>query len=279
MNVRLFSTNNVPVGFSDNLSDSRSTQVVDPTTYSLSMCVCAVDAVFHNLLIYPANEIALFTLERTTTGKAVVSQRRGCNDPPKHHSSVEEGDMSRSCVADYHRIQRTLQVLETSGYYYPGLSWRQATELLQNTTVGTFLVRESSDSEFLFTLSVNTERGPTSVRIHYTEGQFRLDSEDSIADFMPVFDCVVQLVEYYIRLSQSSKGSSCVWLDNTGRRDLPILLCRPLYHHILPLKHMCRLTVNDRLRTHTDWISESMLKKLRLPHTLVTYLREYPYPH
>lgn len=187
--------------------------------------------------------------------------------------------MNSSSIADYHRIQKTLQVLQTTGYYYGGLSWRQATDLLQDTAIGTFLVRESSDSDFLFSLSVNTERGPTSVRIHYTDGQFRLDSEDSIAGFMPVFDCVVQLVEYYVRLSNSSKGASCVWLDNTGRRDLPICLCRPLYHSVLPLKHLCRLVVNGKLHSHTDWISEVVLRRLGLPQTLVAYLREYPYLH
>ncbi|XP_023221297.1 suppressor of cytokine signaling 2-like [Centruroides sculpturatus] len=229
-----------------------------------------VDAVFHNPLLNPKFDITF--LQPNIKALKAKCRQRG------HEYPLKPGIFEMNS-SDFHRIHKTLQVLQTTGYYYGGLSWRQATELLQDTAIGTFLIRESSDSSFLFSLSVNTERGPTSVRIHYINGQFRLDSEESIAGFMPIFDCVVQLVEYYVRLSKSSKGATCVWLDNTGRRDLPICLSRPLYHSVLSLKHLCRLVVNGRLHSHTDWISEVVLRRLGLPQTLVSYLREYPYLH
>ena len=79
---------------------------------------------------------------------------------------------------DYERIASTVTKLEESGWYYGQLSWQQATDLLKGKQVGTFLIRDSSDSMYLFALSVQTERGPTSIRIHYCNGQFKLDAED-----------------------------------------------------------------------------------------------------
>ena len=54
-------------------------------------------------------------------------------------------------------------------------------------------------SRFLYSLSVQRgpDEGPTSVRIHFSQGKFRLDAEDKIQHLMPAFKSVVDLVEYY----------------------------------------------------------------------------------
>ncbi|XP_067143359.1 suppressor of cytokine signaling 2-like [Centruroides vittatus] len=184
---------------------------------------------------------------------------------------------------DFQRITRTLEVLNQSGYYYEGLSWQKAADVLKNTSVGTFLVRPSSDSKYLFALSVQTDRGPTSVRIHYLQGQFRLDSEDCVAHLMPLFECVVQLVEYYVQLTRSVKASSCVLVDGSGRRDVPIRLCRPLYRHVRSLQHLCRLRVNGQLvesrKVPSNQALATDVRKLDLPNSVKSFLREYPYVH
>ncbi|RZF37200.1 hypothetical protein LSTR_LSTR016820, partial [Laodelphax striatellus] len=91
--------------------------------------------------------------------------------------------------------------LRTSGWYYEGLSWQESSNLLLPTTPGTFLVRDSSDPRYLFSLSVQTDRGPTSVRLHYADGHFRLDAEAKIIPLMPLFNCVVKLVQHYAQLT------------------------------------------------------------------------------
>lgn len=178
---------------------------------------------------------------------------------------------------DLKRLREVLRTLRTSGYYYEGLSWEGANQLLCDQPVGTFLVRDSSDDRFLFALSVQTERGPTSVRIHYRGGEFRLDCEDTLAASMPWFSCVVSLVEHYVRLSRSAKGQMCVWWDGHGRRDLPTVLTRPLYRKPASLQHLCRIALN---RSASVTSSCSQCRTVEpLPAALKEYLRDYPHLH
>ncbi|XP_013779240.1 suppressor of cytokine signaling 2-like [Limulus polyphemus] len=248
---------------------------------------------------FPGAELTVQVVSSKESASFIEVERPELKNSPKHSPSVNgfqsptvpypttpTADMDFCLNADFQRINRTVQKLRTSGYYYESLSQQQASVLLQNKSVGTFILRDSSDPRFLFSLSVQTERGPTSVRIHYIDGQFRLDSEESITMFMPLFDCVVQLVEYYVRLSQSAKGSSCVWLDGTGRRDVPIRLYQPLYKKVLPLQHQCRLAINKQLQAGVNpmlssnvGITDQNVNSLKLPNTVKAYLRDYPYGH
>jgi hypothetical protein len=60
------------------------------------------------------------------------------------------------------------------------------------------LVRDSADPRYLYALSIQTERGPTSVRIHYTEGCFRLDADSLLAERLPKFRSVPDLIDFYV---------------------------------------------------------------------------------
>ncbi|XP_067006001.1 cytokine-inducible SH2-containing protein [Anabrus simplex] len=192
---------------------------------------------------------------------------------------------------DLVRLAATLNALRASGWYYEGLSWQESQEALQSTPPGTFLVRDSSDPRFLFSLSVQTERGPTSIRLHYVMGQFRLDAEPRLAPMMPLFECVVKLVEYYIALTKDSRSSAnkCnrktsrdkeqVWVDARGQLYSHILLTSPLYkkHQRPSLQHLARLAINKQMLKTTTGLQGVAL--LPLPAPLKDYLKEYPYTH
>lgn len=193
--------------------------------------------------------------------------------PPSPPSLAVPGSDAQ---ADLSRVQAALRTLRTSGYYYEGLSWEEAGRLLRGCPVGTFLVRDSSDNRFLFALSVQTERGPTSVRIHYRRGQFRLDCEAALSSCMPWFSCVVSLVEHYVQLSRTAKGQMCVWLDGHGRRDLPIVLTRPLYREPHSLQHLCRIAYNRSAKAAAVPPHRTLEP---LPAALKDYLRDYPHLH
>ncbi|XP_069684983.1 suppressor of cytokine signaling 7-like isoform X2 [Periplaneta americana] len=208
---------------------------------------------------------------------------------------------------DLVRLAATMSALRTSGWYYEGLSWQESAEALQSTSPGTFLVRDSSDPKFLFSLSVQTERGPTSVRLHYVCGQFRLDAEPRLAPLMPLFECVVRLVEYYIEATKDSartgayaenngkgsKGSQLrhkeqVWVDARGHMYSHILLTTPLYkkQQLPSLQHLARLAINKSLKAATPQLSARSpqssslpVNQLPLPTPLSDYLKEYPYTH
>merc|ERR1712013_161489 len=74
----------------------------------------------------------------------------------------------------------------------------------QDSPQGTFLVRDSFSKEGSYKYSLSVQRrseGPTSVRIQFVNGEFRLDADDKIRSLMPRFPSVGELVRHYVRLS------------------------------------------------------------------------------
>ena len=68
-------------------------------------------------------------------------------------------------------------------------------------------MRDSSDARYLYALSLQTDRGPTSVRIHYSSRGFRLDAatgQTGLAEHLPRFRTVLNLVDHYV-----AKWSQC----------------------------------------------------------------------
>ncbi|KAK4873738.1 hypothetical protein RN001_013098 [Aquatica leii] len=180
------------------------------------------------------------------------------------------------------KLSDTVWALRQSGWYYEGITYQQSHDLLKNKSIGTFLVRESSDPRFLFSLSVQTERGPTSVRIHYISGYFRLDSQPHLKGAMPLFPSVVELVQHYVSQRKQLKNGAQVWVDANGDWYSAILLDKPLRKDDTPssLKHLARLSVHKAIQS-TAMPRLPLLPpphtQLELPPSLTAYLSEYPY--
>ncbi|RZB39445.1 SH2 and/or SOCS box domain containing protein [Asbolus verrucosus] len=173
------------------------------------------------------------------------------------------------------RLSDTVRALHLSGWYYEGLTYDKSDELLKDSKVGTFLVRNSSDPRFLFSLSVQTDQGPKSVRLFYINGYFRLDAEPHLQASMPLFPGVVELIQYYVRRKKSGRNDAQVWVDPQGKCLSSIYLDQPLRKEGKPptLKHLARLAINRELRN----TSKTRILKLELPTSLTAYLAEYPY--
>lgn len=180
------------------------------------------------------------------------------------------------------KLTDTVRVLRLSDWYYEGITYQQSQDLLKDKSLGTFLVRESSDPRFLFSLSVQTERGPTSVRIHYINGYFRLDAQLHLQGAMPLFPSVIDLVQHYVAQSKNSKNGAQVWVDPKGKWYSAILLDKPLRkaNNSPSLKHLARLAVHGALQA-TNRPRLSLLPaphtQLELPPSLTAYLSEYPH--
>ncbi|KAJ8959030.1 hypothetical protein NQ318_022285 [Aromia moschata] len=127
------------------------------------------------------------------------------------------------------RLSDTVRALRLSGWYYEGVTYQQSHDMLSATAPGTYLIRNSSDQRFLFSLSVQTDRGPTSVRLFYMNGFFRLDAQPHL---------------------QVCKNNAQVWVDPNGKWYSSILLDKPLRKKKEPpsLKHFARLAVHRALR-------------------------------
>ena len=114
-------------------------------------------------------------------------------------------------------------------------------------------------------MTVMTQQGPTSVRLVFSRGAFRVESSGLISPRSP---CVVSLI---YRMSQLSKNKV---RGQPIQEDKPIveqsnndgLLKKPLYSKVPDLKHFSRLAVNRyNLRNFTQ-------------KREMDYIRAYPYP-
>lgn len=154
-----------------------------------------------------------------------------------------------------------------AGWYWGSLTANEAKEILQDTSEGTFLVRDSSQRDYLFTISAMTSAGPTNLRIEYKDGKFKLDSVVLVKPKLKQFDSVVHLVEHYVQLSRTScKGRTTPLAPSNG--TVQLLLTTPVYTATPSLQHLCRIAINKTTRR---------VQELPLPNRLKDYLTDYTY--
>ncbi|XP_009880954.1 PREDICTED: LOW QUALITY PROTEIN: suppressor of cytokine signaling 2 [Charadrius vociferus] len=148
-----------------------------------------------------------------------------------------------------------------TGWYWGNMTVAEAKEKLQDAPEGTFLVRDSSHSEYLLTISVKTSAGPTNLRIEYQDGKFRLDSITCVRSRLKQFNSVVHLIEYYVLMCKDRT-------ETPSNGTVHLYLNKPLYTSAPSLQHRCRITINKC--TNQIW-------ELPLPTRLKEYLKEYQY--
>ncbi|XP_058480414.1 suppressor of cytokine signaling 2 [Solea solea] len=184
-------------------------------------------------------------------------------------------DNSRAVESDESRIALAMKDLKNTGWYWGSLTASEAKEILQDAAEGTFLVRDSSQRDYLFTISAMTSAGPTNLRIEYKHGKFKLDSVVLVRPKLKQFDSVVHLVEHYVTLSRVSSKTAPAAAAADSRRSatppngtLQLLLIKPAYTTTPSLQHLCRIAINRTTRQVQD---------LPLPNRLKDYLSDYAY--
>ncbi|XP_067415919.1 suppressor of cytokine signaling 2 [Emydura macquarii macquarii] len=166
------------------------------------------------------------------------------------------------CEAE--RLAEAMGELRRAGWYWGNMNVAEAKKRLQDAPEGTFLVRDSSHSEYLLTISVKTSAGPTNLRIEYQDGKFRLDSIICVRSRLKQFDSVVHLIEYYVLTCKDRKTGP----ETPPNGTVHLYLNKPLYTSTPSLQHRCRITINK---------CTSKIWELPLPTRLKEYLKEYQY--
>uniref|UniRef100_UPI00358EC836 suppressor of cytokine signaling 2-like n=1 Tax=Myxine glutinosa TaxID=7769 RepID=UPI00358EC836 len=161
--------------------------------------------------------------------------------------------------------------LEQSGFYWGSTSQAATSAAIASEPEGTFLVRDSSATNCLFTLVVKTSIGPANVRINFDGDHFSLDTcHQNDEDSSENFDSVVALLLHH----KECKGPQ-VWLEGLGENGalLALVIKRPLLRHGHPpqLQHLGRLRVHRYLAPGTD------LDTLDLPTCIQDFLLFYPF--
>lgn len=166
-------------------------------------------------------------------------------------------------------LSQTKSQLASCGWYHGALSWQESNHLLANTRDGTFLLRDSQFPGCLYSLSVNRAYyGPTSIRIHFAGGKFKLDSDESVRQQMPSFSSVIDLVEYHL---ESSKAANRQNPSNAMLSENHVSLKRPLYKKTPTLAHLARISINKSLKNGR----QSDTRRLELPVKILQYLESY----
>ncbi|KAF7641965.1 hypothetical protein LDENG_00267300 [Lucifuga dentata] len=151
-----------------------------------------------------------------------------------------------SSQEEHKLVKHTHLQLQHSGYYWGAMTMEEAHDILMHTPPGTFLIRDSVQPDVFFTLSYQSDDGPTSVRVLLNKQLFSLNGSHK------TFDSLFALLSFYT-------GSSCK-LTIPYRRQRPELL-----------KQMCRRAVICVYGT--DGIHTS----LGLSTQVKDYVCAYPY--
>lgn len=99
-----------------------------------------------------------------------------------------------------------------AGWYLGNMTVNETKEKLKEAPEGTFLIRDSSHSDYLLTISVKTSAGPTNLQIEYQDGQFSLDSILCVKPKLEQFDSVVHLIDSYVQMCKDKRtGTEAPW--------------------------------------------------------------------
>ncbi|KAL8618381.1 hypothetical protein ACOMHN_047453 [Nucella lapillus] len=173
------------------------------------------------------------------------------------------------------RLGRSMQWLEEGCFYYRDLDSTTARSLLRKAPEGSFLVRDSSDSRFLLSITVKLAKGSTSARIRYDGGLFQIDCNDFMKQRLPRFETLLDLLDFHVAVARGQEGCRYRWLNSLCRADLVIRLTQPHRHSPPSLAHLSRLGINRSLQDlHLPPRSTDLLP---LTDSLKQFLRGYPF--
>ncbi|XP_070164763.1 suppressor of cytokine signaling 5 isoform X2 [Polyergus mexicanus] len=156
---------------------------------------------------------------------------------------------------DYvHCLVPDLRSITACSFYWGKMDRYEAERLLEGKQEGTFLLRDSAQEEFLFSVSFRKYGRSLHARIEQWNHKFSFDSHDP---GVYASETVCGLIEHY------KDPSCCMFFEP--------MLTIPLHRNFaFPLQHLCRAVITTR--TTYDGIN-----KLQLPKTLKSYLKEYHY--
>ncbi|XP_054282920.1 uncharacterized protein LOC129000072 [Macrosteles quadrilineatus] len=173
-------------------------------------------------------------------------------------SALSQLDVTQRVVhtqVDYiHCLVPDLLQITSCSFYWGKMDRYEAERLLEGRPEGTFLLRDSAQEEYLFSVSFRKYGRSLHARIEQWNHRFSFDSHDP-----GVFasSTVCGLIEHY------KDPSCCMFFEP--------MLTIPLHRNFpFPLQHLCRAVICSKATY--DGVSQ-----LRLPKSLKSYLKEYHY--
>jgi len=157
--------------------------------------------------------------------------------------------------------------LSKCGWYWGPITRCEAEAKLRDQMDGAFLVRDSSDDHYLFSLSFRSYGRTLHTRIEYTNGLFRFYSNTSSEGH----HSIIELIEESI--SDSQKGVFCY---SRGRSSVspsfPVRLTKPVsrFTEVRSLQYLCKFVI----RQTTNY---SQIQSLPLPERIKGFIENGRY--
>jgi len=177
-----------------------------------------------------------------------------CVDPAPWVRNVQRPRGVHTQVDYKHHLVPDMEGIVSSSFYWGVMDRYQAEKLIENKPEGTFLLRDSAQDEFLFSVSFRRYGRSLHARIEQWNHRFSFDSRDP-----GVFaaSTVRGLIEHY------KDPSCCMFFEP--------MLTLPMHRNFpFSLQHISRAVISSR-------VSYDGINRLPLPARLKEYLQFYHY--
>lgn len=156
----------------------------------------------------------------------------------------------------------SIDKVKECGWYWGPISSEGAEKILSNEPDGSFLVRDSSDDHYIFSLTFKLNGSIRHVRIDQDQGAF---SFGSCAKFKS--HTIMEFIDNAVEHSRS--GRYLFFLHRRPEHGpLRVQLTKPVsrFKHVQSLQHLCRFII------HKTIIRKDLILMLPLPRRLLDYL-------
>ncbi|XP_075152864.1 uncharacterized protein LOC142226645 [Haematobia irritans] len=194
------------------------------------------------------------TIPKVSHASLLSSTSSPSSAPSQLSVEVTVNPIVHSQVDFVHYLVPDLERITSSSFYWGKMDRYEAERLLEDKPEGTFLLRDSAQEEFLFSVTFRKYGRSLHARIEQSGHRFSFDCHDPCVYTAPT---VTGLLEHY-------KDPACVMFFEP-------MLTIPLHRkNCFSLQQLCRATIVSH--TTYDGINE-----LELPARLKSYLKEYHY--
>uniref|UniRef100_A0A1B0CCV7 Putative suppressor of cytokine signaling at 16d isoform b n=1 Tax=Lutzomyia longipalpis TaxID=7200 RepID=A0A1B0CCV7_LUTLO len=173
----------------------------------------------------------------------------------EEETSVDDGLVKMDFTSSIEKIKQY-------GWYWGPISSEAAERILSNEPDGSFIVRDSSDDHYIFSLTFKLNRCVRHVRIEQDQGTF---SFGSFAKFKS--RTIVEFIEKAVEHSRS--GRYLFFLHRRPEHGpMRVQLTNPVsrFKHVQSLQHMCRFVILKAV------VRKDLIQTLPLPRRIIDYL-------
>ncbi|CAL8088230.1 unnamed protein product [Orchesella dallaii] len=181
--------------------------------------------------------------------------------PPPGHSDSSSDEQATPSPVECRDFAASIERVKDCGWYWGPLSSEAAEDLLRNEPDGSFIVRDSSDARYIFSLTFKLHGLVRHVRIEHDQGNF---SFGPLTRFKAA--TIVDFVEKAVAHSRS--GRYLFFLHRRpvlGPMQVQLLHPYSRFMHPRSLKHMCRFVI-------LKYVRKDLIHTLPLPKPLQDYL-------